>query len=150
MKNYGVWVGIFILLFAAFMFNASLQYEYYSQYGPGPGFFPRWLSGLLGAFSILFILDSLRKKNRISFSDVLPRGKVLFSVLKVVLSIALFIVISPFLGFIISSILVLLILLTPDFKWTTSFSTAASVTIVLFVVFNTFLDIPLPTNIWGW
>lgn len=150
MKNYGVWVGIFILLFAAFMFNASLKYEYYGQYGPGPGFFPRWLSGLLGTFSLLFIIDSLRKNNRISFSDVLPKGEVLLSVLKVVLSIALFILISPFLGYVISSILIMLILLTPHFKWITSFGTATSVTIVLFVVFNTILDIPLPANMWGW
>jgi hypothetical protein len=44
----------------------------------------------------------------------------------------------------------MLILLIPDFKWITSFTTAASVTIVLFVVFNMILEIPLPTNIWGW
>ncbi|MDQ0862148.1 tripartite tricarboxylate transporter TctB family protein [Metabacillus dongyingensis] len=150
MKNYGVWVGVFILLFSIFMFNSSLKYEYYGQYGPGPGFFPLWLSGLLGVFSILFILDSLRKNNRITFSDVLPKGKILISVLKVVLSILLFILISPHLGFIVSSILIMLILLIPDFKWTTSLSTATSVTLILFVVFKTILDIPLPTNIWGW
>jgi hypothetical protein len=150
MKNYGVWVGIFILLFAAFMFNASLKYEYYGQYGPGPGFFPRWLSGLLGTFSILFIFDSLRKNNRISFSDVLPKGEIFRSVVKVVLSIALFILISPFLGYVLSSILILLILLKPHFKCITSLSTATSLTIVLFVVFHIILDIPLPVNIWGW
>ncbi|MBD1379552.1 tripartite tricarboxylate transporter TctB family protein [Metabacillus arenae] len=150
MRNYGVWVGIFILLFSIFMVNSSLKYEYYGQYGPGPGFFPLWLSGLLGVFSILFILDSLRKNNRITFSDVFPKGKILLSVLKVVFSILLFILISPFLGYIISSILIMLILLIPDFKWITSISTAVSVTIVLFVVFNIILDIPLPANIWGW
>lgn len=150
MKNFGVWVGIFILLFSIFMFNSSLNYEYYGQYGPGPGFFPLWLSGLLGVFSILFILDSLRKNNRITFSDVIPKGKILLSVLKVVLSILLFILISPFLGYIISSIISMLILLKPEFRWITSFTTAASVTIVLFVVFNVILNIPLPTNILGW
>lgn len=150
MKNYRVWVGLFILLFAIFMFNASLSYEYYGQYGPGPGFFPRWLSGLLGAFSILFILDSFRKNNRISFSEVLPKGEVLFSVVKVVFCIALFILISPLLGYVLSSILILLILLMPHFKWLASISTATSVTIVLFIVFDIILDIPLPANIWGW
>lgn len=150
MKNFGVWVGVFILLFSIFMFNSSLNYEYYGQYGPGPGFFPLWLSGLLGVFSILFIFDSLRKNNRITFSDVIPKGKILLSLCKVVFSILLFILISPFLGYVISSIIIMLILLIPDFKWITSFTTAASVTIVLFVVFNMILEIPLPTNIWGW
>jgi hypothetical protein len=44
----------------------------------------------------------------------------------------------------------MLILLKPEFRWITSFTTAASVTIVLFVVFNVILNIPLPTNILGW
>ncbi|MCI2257241.1 tripartite tricarboxylate transporter TctB family protein [Domibacillus sp. DTU_2020_1001157_1_SI_ALB_TIR_016] len=150
MKNYGVWVGISLLLFSLFMVRESLKYPYYGEYGPGPGLFPLWLSGLMGLFSILFILDSLRKNNKIMFSEVLPKGAALVGVLKVVLSIFLFILISPFLGYIVSSIIVMLILLMPDFKWKISLSTAASVTIVLYVVFNLILDIPLPTNMLGW
>lgn len=150
MKNYGVWVGFFLFLFSVFMVREALKYPYYGEYGPGPGLFPLWLSGLMGVFSILFMLDSLRKNNVISFSDVFPKGETLASVVKVVLSIFLFILMAPFLGYILSSVIVLLILLMPAFKWTTSLSTAASVTIVLYVVFNTILDIPLPTNMLGW
>src|SRR5687768_217327 len=117
MKNYGVWVGISLLLLSLFMVRESLKYPYYGEYGPGPGLFPLWLSGLMGLFSLLFIGDSLRKNKKILFSDVLPKGAALVGVLKVVLSIFLFIVISPFLGYIVSSIIVMLILLMPDFKW---------------------------------
>ncbi|MFP7494691.1 tripartite tricarboxylate transporter TctB family protein [Terribacillus saccharophilus] len=146
MKNFKVWVGIVLLMFSVFIFYTSRQYSYYSEYGPGAGFFPAWLSGLLGLFSILFIIDSLRKGNHVSFADVLPPRKTLWKLLKVVLSILVFIFLSPFIGYVITSILVMFILLVPDFKWSTSLVTAVSVTLVLFFVFQTFLDVPLPNN----
>lgn len=149
MKNYGMWVGICILLFAGFIFWGSLSLPYYGQYGPGPGLFPRWLSILLALFAIIYIIDCLMKDNKITFADVMPKGKVLFRVLSVAGSIFLFILIAPFVGYIIAGILVTMILLLPDFKWYSSLAISATVTLALFLVFKTLLDIPLPANIWG-
>jgi putative tricarboxylic transport membrane protein len=45
--------AVVILLFSAFMVRESLQIRFYTAMGPGPGFFPFWLSvflGLLAAF----------------------------------------------------------------------------------------------------
>lgn len=45
--------GLFFILLAAFLVWHSLELEFYTFLGPGPGFFPFWLSitlGLLAAF----------------------------------------------------------------------------------------------------
>lgn len=150
MKNYGIWLGVCILLFAGFIFVNSLKFQLYGQYGPGPGLFPALLSGLLAVMSVLYILSCLKQENKITFSRAFPKGKVLVRVSTIVGSIIAFILISPFVGYIIASIIVMLMLLLPDFKWYTSFGVSIAVTMVLFFVFSTILSIPLPANVWGW
>ncbi|WP_408010213.1 tripartite tricarboxylate transporter TctB family protein [Pseudalkalibacillus sp. A8] len=150
MKNFGMWIGIGILLFASFIFWASTPLQYYGQYGPGPGLFPAWLSGMLALFSILYILDCLRKENNISISDIIPKGKVLFRILTVIASIIVFIVIAPFTGYVIAGIIVMVMMLLPDFKWYSTLAISTTVTLVLFLVFKTLLNIPLPANSLGW
>jgi putative tricarboxylic transport membrane protein len=50
--------GTVLLLFAAFMAFQSLKLRYYTPLGPGPGFFPVWLSALLGALAIAILLQA--------------------------------------------------------------------------------------------
>ncbi|MGM7722733.1 tripartite tricarboxylate transporter TctB family protein [Metabacillus sp. Hm71] len=149
MKNIGVWVGLLLLLFAGIIFWQSLSLEYYGQYGPGPGLLPIWLSGLLGVLSIIYIFSSLKEKNNSVF-DLLPKGKVLMKLLSILGSIFLFIIISPYSGFVIASMIVLLILLSPEYKWYSSLGISAAITMILFLGFKTVLNIPLPVNMWGW
>lgn len=150
LKNYGVWLGICILLFSIILFIGSLDYQLYGQYGPGPGLYPALLSGVLILISMLYIIDCLRKGNKITFSSVFPKGKVLARLSTIVASIIIFIFIAPFVGYIVSGVIVMLMLLLPDFKWYTSIGVSFTVTMILFVVFDTILGIPLPANIWGW
>jgi putative tricarboxylic transport membrane protein len=149
LKNLGVWIGILLLIFAGIIFFQSLSLEYYGQYGAGPGLLPIWLSGILALVSIIYIINSLREEN-VNLFDILPKGKVLFKLIKIVGSIFLFILISPYTGFVIASIIVLLILLTPEYKWYSAFGISAVITFVLFFGFKTVLNIPLPVNMLGW
>jgi putative tricarboxylic transport membrane protein len=149
LKNIGVWVGALLLIFSVVIFWQSLSLEYYGQYGAGPGLLPIWLSGLLGVLSILYIINSL-KEGHVNLFDLLPKGKVLVKLLTIVGSIFLFIIISPYTGFIIASIIVLLILLAPEYKWYSAFGISTVITFVLFFGFKIVLNIPLPVNIWGW
>lgn len=150
MKNYGVWVGVFILLFSCFMIGISLPLSYYGQYGPGAGLLPTWLSGTLAVLSVLYIFSCLKKENIILLKDAIPKGKVLFRLIKIIASIVIFILIAPLTGFNIAGIVVMLMLLLPDFKWYSSLGISTAITFMLFFLFNNMLNIPLPTNMWGW
>jgi putative tricarboxylic transport membrane protein len=148
MKNLNMWVGIFILIFAGVTFYHGLSYEYYSNIGPGPGLFPIWLSGFLVILSVLFIVSAFKEK--ISFSDVFPKGSERNNILKILGSIVLFILISPYAGFTVAGTLVLLILFIGEMKWYTAVGTSVVTTVIIFLVFKTFLGVPLPVNVFGW
>ncbi|MDM5340442.1 tripartite tricarboxylate transporter TctB family protein [Fictibacillus enclensis] len=149
MKNLNVWVGIFLLLFAGLIFYFALSYDYYSNIGPGPGLFPIWLSGLLLILSIMYIVSAF-KKDEIRFSDVFPKGAQRNKILRILGSILLFILISPYAGFTLSGTVVLCILFIGEMKWYTAVGTSVITTVVVFLIFNTFLGVPLPMNAFGW
>lgn len=149
MKNLGALIGLIILVFASVIFWQSLSFDIYSNIGPGPGLFPMILSGLLIVLSILYIISSF-KKNIVMISDVLPKGKSLWQVLRILVAVTLFIVISPFVGFTIASFIVLCILFIGEMRWYSAIGISIITTVAVFIAFKTLLGVPLPVNVFGW
>src|SRR5512137_1606557 len=56
--------GIVLLLLGMAIFFFSLELPYMAEYGPGPGFLPRWLSFALVACSAYVLVQLLRKRNK--------------------------------------------------------------------------------------
>ena len=50
--------GTVFLLLAAFVAVESLKLRYYTALGPGPGFFPFWLSLILAGLSIIMLVQA--------------------------------------------------------------------------------------------
>jgi putative tricarboxylic transport membrane protein len=148
-QNAGFWGGIAILIYSSVLFSQSLSLKYYSEFGPGPGFFPLWLSGILVILSIGLILISI-KKERILFKDILPKGRSLIRVLLVPASLIVFMLIVNFTGFIIASSILLFMVFILEFKWYMSLALSSSISILLFFIFQSILEVPLPVNVLGW
>lgn len=51
-------IGVVFLLAAAFLAWNAAGLVYYSRLGPGPGFFPLWLCGLLAALSVAVVVQA--------------------------------------------------------------------------------------------
>ena len=149
MKNLGVLIGIVILIFAGVIFWQSMSFNIYSDIGPGPGLFPMLLSGLLIVLSIFFILNSI-KKEKVMISDVIPKGITLWKVLRILLAVAVFILISPFTGFAIAGAVVLMICFIGEMRWYSAVGISILTSVVLFITFKTLLGVPLPINVFGW
>jgi putative tricarboxylic transport membrane protein len=149
MRKAGVWMGIILLLLSIATFTISLSYGYYSKYGPGAGLFPLWISGIFIIISLLYIVESIRKEG-VSIQEVLPKGKDLNYILKIMVSIALFIIIAPYAGYNVASIVMLFILFYGKYSWYAGLGIAFVTTLILFFVFETYLRIPLPLNSFGW
>jgi putative tricarboxylic transport membrane protein len=148
MKNVGVWIGSFMLIFSGIIFWESRSMTYYNGVAPGPGFLPLWLSGILFVLSILYIFRSL-KKEIILFSKVLPKGKGLGNIVTLIGSVVLFIIMIPYAGFVISSIVMLFLLFKRGYKWYWGLGLSVVVTMIIFVIFDTMLQVPLPVNDFG-
>ena len=50
--------GIVFLLIAAFLGYHALNLRYYTPLGPGPGFFPVWLCGLLALLAVALVVQA--------------------------------------------------------------------------------------------
>lgn len=148
LRNAGIWVGLFLLVASGVIFWQSLGYEYYSDYGPGPGLFPRWISGILFLLSLVYIWDSI-KKEIIWFNDILPKGKGLYDVLSIFGSLILFMILVPFTGYSIASLIMLVILFAQGYKWYWGLGLSAVITAIVFFAFETLLNVPLPVNSFG-
>ncbi len=138
-------MGIFLLVCAGLMFKTSLDYGYYGKYGPGPGFFPVWISGGLIILSILYILESVKQTGH-SFAEIFPQGRDFSYMLTVIVSISALILMIDYTGYIVAGIIMLLLLFRREYQWHWAIGLSVVTALCLYVVFQVFLKIPLPQS----
>jgi putative tricarboxylic transport membrane protein len=146
-KNAAFLTSLVVIIFGGVIFWQSFSYDYYNSFGPGPGFLPRWISGGLIILSILYMIDSLRK-NPFNFKDIMPDRKGLWNVVSVLLSVVLFILIVPYLGFVISGTLTMFLMLRREYKWYTAVGISIFSAWICYYAFNDLLKVPLPEFPW--
>ncbi|WP_338824706.1 hypothetical protein MHOCP_03050 [Moorella humiferrea] len=147
-QNAGIWLGGIGFIFAGIIFIQSLSLDYYSEVGPGPGMLPLWLSGALLLLYFLYIIRCV-KKEYITFGDILPNGGAARKIILILASLALYILVIPYIGFILAGTMLLFILFTGTYKWYYNLLISVAISIVLFWIFGSLLDVPLPKNSWG-
>lgn len=147
-NNASVYMGLLLVLFSVVIFSQSLRLDYYTDSGPGPGFFPLWLSGGLGVFSLSYIVSSLKEK--ISFKEILPTGSGLGNVITLLVSAVFFLLTVEYIGFLLACAIMLFFVLRRLFKWYSGLIISITISLCLFVVFHIFLGVPLPVNSLGW
>lgn len=67
--------GLVLLLVAAFLVRESLSLRYYTPLGPGPGFFPLWLSILLAILAVAMLWRATFGKSEAMPADFYPDRK---------------------------------------------------------------------------
>jgi putative tricarboxylic transport membrane protein len=146
--NAGVWAGIGVSLFSLTFLLLSLEFSYTGPAGPGPGFLPLWISGIMLVLSFFYIVESVKDKN--GTGEVMPRGTALKSVLFVLACLVLYLILMPILGFIAASVLFLFTLFVRHYKWHASIGAAVVVAFLLFWLFGSVLNVDLPESTFGW
>ena len=139
-------VVVLVLGFAVVFF--SWQLPYMSEYGPGPGFLPRWIGfGILGC-AIVVIIRVLRKHDK-SGPFFKPLTKV--GVKALVLMVIAFLL-FPLLGFSVGlGLFVGVSMRVMGKHGLISCGVTAVVTaIAIHYIFAHWLSIPLPTGMVGW
>ncbi|MEC1523861.1 tripartite tricarboxylate transporter TctB family protein [Neobacillus niacini] len=148
--NSGVWAGVILLIFSLVFLLNSFDLAYISDIGPGPGFFPVWLSGILSILSLLYIVVSFKNKDsEDSEEERLPKGEALKNILLILISMTLFTILLPILGFIMSSTIFLFTLLFSGYRWFVNLAISFGVSIILYGLFDRLLDVQLPVSAFG-
>lgn len=140
----GIWAGIVILCLAIFSLVISFQYSYSGIVGPGPGFFPMWLSISLIILSILYIYESVKGKN--VSEEEWPTGHSLKQILFIIMSLVLFLVLFVLCGFLFAGIIFLIVLFYKEYKWFVTASLSVGITLFIYVMFNIVLKVHLPSS----
>ncbi len=115
---------------------------------PGPGLFPRALSSLLAILSIVLLLKSWRIQSAEEESSSTEKSRWM----KVILALSgliAYICLLDFLGYLICSFLILILLLraVEGCTWKSTLTITLSCAVISYVVFARYLGIPLPRGI---
>ena len=143
--------GMITILFGAIAITQSVQLEYWSPFGPGPGFVPLWCSIFIVFGGILLLLQALRKRR----TSVQPVSAAKMKRLAIVASVAALTVIAAilmdFIGFTVSMFLFMVTMVgfVGKHRWYVVLATGVSVAISFYFVFGKWLQVPLPKGIVG-
>ena len=142
--------GAIFLLIAIFAFVHAGNFQTMPGVPYGPGLFPRIVSVAMGLGSLLLMVSGLRQVSRTGWIQVAdwardPRSYILFfSVIGVVF---VYLLLAETLGFLATSITVLILLLSASrglFCWRSNVIIALIFSALIFALFGMLLRVPLP------
>ncbi len=152
MRKPSLIAGIVFFVFSVLVMLVSWSMEYYSPIGPGPGFFPFWLSMILSLLSIIWIVQVTQCKGNSEKpnedAEVLPRRSGLLRLLGIVGALGFLIAFMEPMGFQLPmfAFLVFLLYALGKVKPLTTLIVAAVGSFGLFHVFTLLLDVQLPLS----
>ena len=149
MKWVDVVTGTILLVVSAVLFYQSTKLE--MMYGtsiPGTGFLPYWLSLGMVLLSLLLIVGGLRRSaSRASIRW--PSGRGLVWIVSALVALAAYTLLVNVLGYIISTFafLVVVVRMLGTYRWYTVVSFSLAVSVGMYFVFATWLQMSLPTGL---
>lgn len=148
MRRADLVTGLALLVFGVgYVVVAWRSYPYWSPTGPGAGFLPIWLGGVMAVLALLLVVSAGRT---VTTSEVrwLPEGRGLARLVVVVGAIAVFVVLMDVVGMVFGSGLFLLGVLRflERYPWPWAVGIAAGVAGLIYGVFTYWLQVPFPTS----
>ena len=135
--------AVILLLIGIYVSIEVSGYTKIASLDIGPAFFPRVLGSLLIVFAILLAGQAMKKNDQTQVVFINRNLMIVFGL------VAAFAVAFNFLGFIITSVVLLTVLmrLMGAESWKKAILVSIITTIVIYGVFHTFLNVPLPLGI---
>ena len=143
--------GFALLFLAIFLAYNALQLVYFTSIGPGPGFFPFWLSVLLGGLSAVMIARTFIGQPEPTPSDMVSKPVGYLRIVAVLISLALMVPLLETLGFRLMTLAMYLFLMMTlgRHHFLVVILVSAAGSFGAFHVFVHWLNVPLPVGIFG-
>jgi putative tricarboxylic transport membrane protein len=144
--------GIGLIIFAIAVLLYTRTFPTLEKGYPGPSLFPNVLAVLFIIAGITLVAQGIRSGEKVlKFDTSAVTRSGLINILLALGGIVFYIYLSDFLGFQITSFIVLFGMM----KWLRvstpwSLATACVVTLAIYVLFAKILLVPLPWGLWGW
>lgn len=146
MKRIHQGAAVFFILFSMLVVWKSWDFEYYTPLGPGPGFFPLWLGGIMGGLSLIWLLQVSRGEGCDADEAFLPERAGAVRLLSIIFAMVAATLLMDFLGYQLPMFLLLVFILwipgRQNIWMTLIIATLGSVGVSY--VFRNYLEIQLP------
>jgi hypothetical protein len=142
--------AVLLLLFGVWFAAVALRnYTYWGATGPGSGFFPFWLGLAMAILAALLLVRAGRETD--PGPAWAPRGRGLVRFLGVLAGAVAFLVLMPWLGMALTTVLFLvgILRLLEGHSWPASLSIALGTAVVNWLVFARWLSVPFPPGVLG-
>ena len=145
-------IGLFLIICSAVVLWHVQSFPSLDNGYPGPALFPSVLAVLFILCGIGLIIQGMRQHEKLlKFDTGTLTLSGLFNILFVLGVIVCYIFLAEYIGFLIFSFMVLLVLM----KWLkvktlSSIAMSFGVTLVIYLLFAKILLVPLPWGLWGW
>ncbi len=116
---------------------------------PGSGFLPFWLSLVLAGLSLLLILNGLRRPTGQDSRIAWPSGRGLGWIAATTVALLAYPFLVPIIGYILSTFafIFVLVYLLGSYRWYTSASLSLGLAVGLYLIFQAWLAMELPTGL---
>ncbi len=148
MRRLDIATAVIMLGLSAIVIAGMSGYAYWLDYAPGPAFAPYLIAGCGILLSLLLLVTALRRdREPAPWPDAVGRSRVLYTTIGLVLFVAAL----PFLGFVVSGVVFMLVLLLVVLrrKVVPSLATTAITVAMIQGIFVQWLSVKLPTGPWG-
>lgn len=145
-------IGLGLIIFAIAVLLYTQTFPTLEKGYPGPSLFPNVLAVLFIISGITLVVQGVRSGEKVLKLDTTGiTSSGLINILMILGAVVFYIYLSDFLGFQITS-LILLFGMTKWLRVSTPWSlvTACGVTLAIYVLFAKILLVPLPWGLWGW
>lgn len=142
--------AVLLLLFGVWFAAVALRnYTYWGATGPGSGFFPFWLGLAMAGLAALLLVRAARETD--AGPAWAPRGRGLVRFLGVLGGGVAFVVLLPWLGMAVTTVLFLIgiLRLLEGHAWPAAVGIAVATAAVNWAVFTWWLRVPFPTGVLG-
>jgi len=149
-RPYQITAVVFIL-FSAFVARESLELKFYTALGPGPGFFPFWLSVFLGLLALNMLYQATFKPQDPMPADFFADAKGYMKIGAILLALVATVLFMDLLGFRLTMLLFYLFLLFALGRQNVLVTLAVALggSWGVYHVFVEYLKVPLPVGIFG-
>ena len=136
------------LVFSIYLVVKSRQMEYFAALGPGAGFFPLWLGGLLAVLSVIWLVQVSIGPQEPMEAGFIPSRQGIIRVLSVLAALALFAWVVETLGYQLTMLVFLGTLLIVLGRQNLIVTAAVAIggSFGVYYIFTKGLDVPLPMS----
>ncbi len=125
--------------------SQALRLNYWGDFAPGTGFLPFWLGSIMAVLAVLFLIAS-RHSRPVEMESAHPRrplvvGAGLLACVAIIGHVGFVVAVGAFIAF--------LLLAVERRPAAQSAAVALGTPLVLFLIFKTWLRVPLPVGPWG-